>query len=350
MSICLLNIVACHFIDHSQEELGGKLTIRSGHFPWKKLRGDFDRQGFVMEGYPEDVLMPGETRSTIRSKGINDLDKREQVILAEALKAGTLVIKHCGNGTTGMYSSIYYHYILISLLDHKDKSQSHVVIMGEAPPPNSIHSQGRRLLANGVVDREGLLGLRPSTATTKVKKFKPLTGQKPAPTQTPIVIDVTPPSVAVPRKKLVSVDIPPSCPFKVVRYPKSKVMPAPTNTITHDDSVKASSGSEEDDSEGDGSDYKEKAKSHKRKAKASGGANYKRRAPSSDIELANSPKGKSRAKGKGRAPGPARFSDKATTSTQKGAPERSHRPRYRTITSDSEGEGEKDEVMEEPST
>ncbi|KAG2104045.1 uncharacterized protein F5147DRAFT_775755 [Suillus discolor] len=311
-------------------ELGGKLTIRSGHFPWKKLHGDFDHQGFVMEGYPEDVLMPGETRSTIRSKGINDLDKREQVILAEALKAGTLVIKHCGNGTT----------------DHKDKSQSHAVIMGEAPPPNSIHSQGRRLLANGVVDREGLPGLRPSTATTKVKKFKPLTGQKPAPTQTPIVIDVTPPSAAVPQKKLVvSVDVPPSRPFKVVRYPKSKVMPVPTNTIAHDDSVKASSGSEEDDS---GSDYEEKAESHKRKAKASGGAHYKRRAPSSDIELANSPKGKSRAKGKGRAPGPAHYSDKATTSMQKGAPERSHQPHYRTVMSDSEGEGEKDEVMEEP--
>lgn len=58
-----------------------------------------------MEGYPEDILMPGETRSAnARSKGINDLDKREQIILAEALKSGTLVIK-CG--PTGTNSFIY---------------------------------------------------------------------------------------------------------------------------------------------------------------------------------------------------------------------------------------------------
>lgn len=93
------------FAYHSQEELGGKLTVRSGNFPWKKLRSDLDRQGFIIEGYPEDILMPGETRSTnTRSKGINDLDKREQIILAEALKSGTLVIKR---GPTGMYSCIY---------------------------------------------------------------------------------------------------------------------------------------------------------------------------------------------------------------------------------------------------
>ncbi|KAG2749547.1 hypothetical protein P692DRAFT_20731576, partial [Suillus brevipes Sb2] len=86
------------------KEVGGKLTVRSGNFPWKKLRSDLDRQGFVIEGYPEDILMPGETRSTsARSKGINDLDKREQIILAEALKSGTLVIK-CG--PSGTYSWI----------------------------------------------------------------------------------------------------------------------------------------------------------------------------------------------------------------------------------------------------
>jgi hypothetical protein len=106
LSKYLFLLVCClPLAHHSQEEVGGKLTVRSGNFPWKKLRSDLDRQGFVIEGYPEDILMPGETRSTsARSKGINDLDKREQIILAEALKSGTLVIK-CG--PSGTYSWIY---------------------------------------------------------------------------------------------------------------------------------------------------------------------------------------------------------------------------------------------------
>src|ERR1700692_2215677 len=112
-----------------------------------------------MEGYLEDVLMPGVICSTIKSKGINNINKRKQVILAEVLKVGTLVIKHCDNGTIGIYSSIYYQYIMILLLDHKGRSQSHTIIMGEAPPPNSIHFQDQQLLTNGIMDREGLLRL-----------------------------------------------------------------------------------------------------------------------------------------------------------------------------------------------
>ncbi|KAG2028306.1 hypothetical protein BDR03DRAFT_988552 [Suillus americanus] len=77
----------------------GGITALFSNFPWKKFCSDLDCQGFIMEGYPEDILMPGEMRSTnARSKGINDLDKWEQIILAEALKSGMLVIKH---GPTG---------------------------------------------------------------------------------------------------------------------------------------------------------------------------------------------------------------------------------------------------------
>jgi hypothetical protein len=103
--------------------------------------------------------MPGETCSTIKNKGINNLNKRKQVILAETLKTGTLVIKHCENGTIGIYSSIYYQYIMILLLDYKNKFQSHTIIMGKAPPPNSIHSQNQQLLTNKIIDHEGLLRL-----------------------------------------------------------------------------------------------------------------------------------------------------------------------------------------------
>lgn len=43
-------------------ELGGKLTARSGTFPWKLLPAELARHHFVMKGYPEDMLMPGEPR------------------------------------------------------------------------------------------------------------------------------------------------------------------------------------------------------------------------------------------------------------------------------------------------
>ncbi|KAG1838848.1 hypothetical protein DFJ58DRAFT_650905, partial [Suillus subalutaceus] len=56
------------------------------------------------------------------------------------------------------------------LLGSEDKDKSRPVIIGEAPPPHSAHLRGRRLLANGIIDREGPSRLRPSAATTKVRK------------------------------------------------------------------------------------------------------------------------------------------------------------------------------------
>ncbi|KAG1845931.1 hypothetical protein C8R48DRAFT_779676 [Suillus tomentosus] len=239
------------------KELGGKLTVRSGNFPWKKLRSDLDRQGFIIEGYPEDILMPGETRSTnARSKGINDLDKREQIILAEALKSGTLAIKR---GPTGP----------------EVKDNSRPVIIGEAPPPHSIHLHGRRLLANGVMDREGPSRLRLSAATTKVRK-----PNDSVPIAPPIVVENDSSTSAIVRRKniVVSVDIPPAHPFK------------------------------------------EELPSRKRKARTIGSTHrLKRRVPSSDIESIEQPQ----PKGKGKE-----------TVLQK---ERA-RVRYRELTSDSEEE------------
>lgn len=57
-----------------------------------------------MKGYPEDTLMPGEPRATVaRPKGVSDLDKREQVVLADALRSGRLTIEKQKDGALSSY-------------------------------------------------------------------------------------------------------------------------------------------------------------------------------------------------------------------------------------------------------
>lgn len=91
--------------------LSGKLTAQSGTFPWKLLPAELARHRFVMKGYPEDMLMPGEPRVTVaRPKGISDLDKRERVILADALRSGRLTIERQKNGDLGTCKSIHFQY------------------------------------------------------------------------------------------------------------------------------------------------------------------------------------------------------------------------------------------------
>ncbi|KAG2048873.1 hypothetical protein BDR06DRAFT_1012654 [Suillus hirtellus] len=262
------------------KEFGGKLTVHSGNFPWKKLCSDLDHQGFIIEGYPEDILMPGETHSTnTRSKGINDLDKRKQIILAEALKSGMLVIKHRPTGP-----------------EVKDNSQP--VIIEEAPPLHSIHLCSQQLLANGIMDCEGPSHLQLSAATTKARKSNGSVSITP-----PIVIKNNSPTSAIVCQKniIVSVDIPLAHPFKVVRPPKSKVTPVPSDVITLNDPVKAPSGSKGDHSEyndlpqDDKSDYEEELPSRRCKARTIGSTcRLKCHVPSSDIELIEQlqPKGK----------------------------------------------------------
>ncbi|KAG2091659.1 uncharacterized protein F5147DRAFT_586157, partial [Suillus discolor] len=75
-------------------KLGGKLMAQSGTFPWKLLPAELACHHFVMRGYPEDMLMPGEPCITVaQPKCISDLDKREHVVLADALRSGRLTIK-----------------------------------------------------------------------------------------------------------------------------------------------------------------------------------------------------------------------------------------------------------------
>lgn len=194
------------------------------------------------------------------------------------------------------------------------------------------------------MDREGPSRLRPSAATTKVRKpngsvpiAPPIVVEDDSPTSAivrrknlVVSVDIPPARpfkvVRPPKSQVTPVDIPPARPFKVVRPPKSKLTPAPSNVITLNESVKASSGSEGDNSEyhdlpqDDESDYEEELPSRKRKARTIGSTHrLKRRVPSSDVELIEQPQ----PKGKGK-----------DTVLQK---ERA-RVRYRELTSDSEEE------------
>ncbi|KAG1842593.1 hypothetical protein F4604DRAFT_1538014, partial [Suillus subluteus] len=98
------------------------------------------RRGYVLQDYPENVLMPGEKRSSARSKGINDLLLRERRVFADALKNNLLTVK-----------IITKQSALANLMASRTP-----VIIEEAPAPHSNHTRGRRWYADGRSDRQGL--------------------------------------------------------------------------------------------------------------------------------------------------------------------------------------------------
>ncbi|KAG2091623.1 hypothetical protein BD769DRAFT_1339872, partial [Suillus cothurnatus] len=127
------------------------------------------RHRFVMKGYPEDMLMPGEPRVTVaRPKGISDLDKRERVILADALRSGRLTIERQKKWRLGY---VQINSLPIRLANHFIDQKS-PIIFGEAPPEESLHSHGRRMLVDGTIDRQGIARRGPGAASTKVKQPK----------------------------------------------------------------------------------------------------------------------------------------------------------------------------------
>lgn len=107
-------------------------------------------RGYILENYPEDILMPGETRPTVvRSKGINDLTTLERFKLADALKNNVLTIKSIPTDA------------------RESLAKSRVpVIIGQAPTANSSHTRGRRVFANGRIDRRGLTRLGNTSASS----------------------------------------------------------------------------------------------------------------------------------------------------------------------------------------
>ncbi|KAG1875854.1 hypothetical protein F4604DRAFT_1532960, partial [Suillus subluteus] len=117
--------------------LGGKF-LSSKKFPWNTLPAELTRQGMMITGYPEDVLLPGEYHAS-KSKGIANLTLKEAGEVIAALKAGTMCLKKVSEDMQAM--------ILTSELP---------VVEGARPPADSLHTSGRRLFANGQSDRKGL--------------------------------------------------------------------------------------------------------------------------------------------------------------------------------------------------
>lgn len=130
---CLVSLLLESFQTFTQNG-AGKLEGRGGTFPWKLLPRELARRGYVLQHYPENVLMPGEKRDTlIRSKGIHDLSLRERQVFANALKNNLLTVKTITRQRA---------------LAHLMASRSPVIIE-EAPASHSVHKRGQCWYANG---------------------------------------------------------------------------------------------------------------------------------------------------------------------------------------------------------
>ncbi|KIJ65252.1 hypothetical protein HYDPIDRAFT_27972, partial [Hydnomerulius pinastri MD-312] len=122
--------------------------IKCSTFPWATLLTILATQGFVMENYLFDILMPVfliDIGFTMHSK-----TGRSQSMIVGALAGSEIP-----------------------------------VITSSAPPEDSMHPKGQQIYADGTIDHEGLPRLAPSTAATRVKR-KPA-AQRALP-QEPIII------------------------------------------------------------------------------------------------------------------------------------------------------------------
>ncbi|KAG1886389.1 uncharacterized protein F5891DRAFT_988558 [Suillus fuscotomentosus] len=160
--------------------VGGTLRGRTQtEFPWKTLPKELARLGCCLVNYPNETLMPGETRPTLsRSKGVHDLTLPHRINLVNALKMGTLTIRAVTNDAART-----------RLMMSTDP-----VIIGEAPSHRSIYSRGRRAFANGDIDCKGprRLASPPSTPPTSTPPTR--TSTPPARPSTPPARPSTPPA------------------------------------------------------------------------------------------------------------------------------------------------------------
>ncbi|KAG1775775.1 hypothetical protein EV702DRAFT_1198981 [Suillus placidus] len=236
-------------ISRQLASLGGKF-LSSKKFPWNTLPGELTRQGMMIKGYPEDVILPGEYHAS-KSKGIANLTLKEAGEVIAALKAGTMCLKKVSEDKQAQ--------ILISECP---------VVEGARPPADSVHPAGRRLFANGLSDRKGLAREKPSKAVTQ-RKGK--TSQKaPAFRTSPISLsddsnsdDASDPPIGRP---------PPRRPFKFAQLPKQQKEVVKQKEVISLVSSDAQSGSEDGATKKADSDYEDKAMSKKRKAKSEGGS------------------------------------------------------------------------------
>ncbi|KAG2750875.1 hypothetical protein P692DRAFT_20651697, partial [Suillus brevipes Sb2] len=128
---------------------GGKI------FPWKLMPAALVEANLSIQGYPaHKCLFPGEAHSKhALNKGIGALMYKEIAALVDSLKAGTMrIIKFPDDDRAAAIAS------------------EKPIIEGEAPPSEWPHHGARWLFLDGHTDHNGLRRLKPSTATTKVKK------------------------------------------------------------------------------------------------------------------------------------------------------------------------------------
>ncbi|KAG0699037.1 hypothetical protein DFH29DRAFT_1002340 [Suillus ampliporus] len=299
-------------------------TINSGKiFPWKLMPAVLVEANLRIEGYPaHKCILPGEAHSkNALNKGIGALMQKEIATLIDSLKAGTM---------------------RITQFPKEDRSavtaSEKAVIEGEAPPPEWPHHGARRLFLDGHTDHNGLPRLKPSTATTKVKKGKapesPMlpSDDEPSTATTKVKKGKAPKSppppsddegvdnddavgtsapkplprmiVRKPNPNMrVEVVPPPSRPFKVVRPPPPPSRPfrvVPKPPATQSEVIEVTSTEEDPVDESD-PEYEEPGHGKKRKLKSANTSRaLKKIAPST--EKTNAPKvGKKGGRGKNNA-------------------------------------------------
>ncbi|KAG2122363.1 hypothetical protein DEU56DRAFT_917856 [Suillus clintonianus] len=200
--------------------VGGTLHGRSPKdFPWKTLPNELARLGCCLVNYPEETLMPGEIRPTLRrTKGIHDLTIRHRANLVNALKTGTLTIR-----------AITSDAARSRLLTSRDP-----IIIGEAPSHRSSHPRGRRAFADGNIDRKGprRLPSPPATPTTRPATPSTRPATPPATPPAPLPAPPHPTTSAIRRHVQVFVEIsrPPPRPAVVAM---SRPPPRPASRAVH---------------------------------------------------------------------------------------------------------------------
>lgn len=191
--------------------VGGTLRGRTQtEFPWKTLPKELARLGCCLVNYPNETLMPGETRPTLsRSKGVHDLTLPHRINLVNALKMGTLTIRAVTNDAARTRLTM----------------STDPVITGEAPSHRSIYSRGRHAFANGDIDCKGprRLASPPSTPPTSTPPTRP---------STPPTHPSTPP--ARPSTLPARPSTPPTCPSTCAARPSTRAAhPATSPTRRH---------------------------------------------------------------------------------------------------------------------
>ncbi|KAG1882250.1 hypothetical protein F4604DRAFT_1678649 [Suillus subluteus] len=270
-------------------------TINSGKiFPWKLMPAALMEANLRIQGYPAHrCIFPGEAHSKLAlNKGIGALMQKEITALVDSLRAGTMRITQFPQEDRLAVST----------------SQK-AVIEGEAPPPDWPHHGARRLFLDSHTDHNGLPRLKPSTATTKVKKGKGKARESPTPSDDEGVDNDDSVGTSAPKplprtilrkpnpNMRVEVVPPPSRPFKVVRPPSRPFKVVSKPPATRSEVIEFTSTEENSVDESD-PEYEEPVQGNKRKLKSAiTSRGFKKTALST--EKTNSPKvGKKGGRGK----------------------------------------------------